>query len=81
MAKLSAYGRKELHRLKRKETEPDGETVMVVMSDRTVLQKFVRIHEDGRRESSSWKKAGKVKPGHIDFFVEKAQEKLGYSLV
>jgi len=76
MAKLSAHGRKELHRLSR--PEDDGESVMAIMSDRTVLMKFVSI-KDGRRKSSTWKKAGRIKPGHIESYMAKVKAKLGYA--
>lgn len=51
---------------------------MAIMSDRTVLMKFVSI-KDGRRKSSTWKKAGRIKPGHIESYMAKVKAKLGYA--
>ena len=78
MAKLSAHGRTEVCRLIRR--NKDGEDVMAVMSDNVVLLKAVIFREDGSRHSSTWRKAGKIKPGHVESYIEKVQAK-GYKPV
>ena len=78
MAKLSARGRKELVRVEKEESTPDGEltvwsrTTLALMSDLKVLKKLdVRFKSDDRPYSYGWKVYGKAKADlTADRFVE-----------
>ena len=93
MAKLSARGRRELLRVERERSTPDGEltiwerTTLAVMSDGGVLSKLdVRFRPDayepgGRLHSYGWKRKGKLAAGKTVETFRQAYERAGWRIV
>lgn len=87
MAKLSAYGRKELQRYERWSTLEDPSngdqgtevrTEIAVMSDRRMLRKSAWYRDGRQQHASGWSQWKRAKEGYDPVRLQELLESMGY---